>query len=92
MEYVLAAAALAKHGLYVCIKRGLFGIPTQWRTVHTSSHRCGRTCGTSHGGVAAEALECAHSFLRLLSLGQSIQKIYTYYRVTQNKHWLFEIF
>ena len=36
-----------------------------------------RTCGTSHGGgVAAEALECAHSFLRLLSLGQSTQKIY----------------
>ena len=33
MEYVVAAAALAKHGLYVCIKRGLFGIPTQWRTV-----------------------------------------------------------
>ena len=30
---VVAAAALAKHGLYVCIKRGLFGIPTQWRTV-----------------------------------------------------------
>ena len=33
MEYIVAAAALAKHGLYVCIKRGLFGIPTQWRTV-----------------------------------------------------------
>ena len=33
MEYIKAAAALAKHGLYVCIKRGLFGIPAQWRTV-----------------------------------------------------------
>jgi len=42
-------------------------------------------CGTSHAGsgVAAETLECAHSFLRLLSLGQSTQKIYRYLLTVQ---------